>query len=116
MIREILISKIHRATVTEANTDYIGSISIGKELMQAANINKNEKVHVWDVTNGNRLQTYAIEGKKGEICLNGAAAKLIKEGDIVIIACFGYLEEEKLNDHKPKLIFVDNKNNITETR
>lgn len=112
MKREILLSKIHRATVTEADVDYIGSISIDKDLMQAANIHENEKVHVWDVTNGNRLMTYAIKGKPGEICMNGAAAKLITRGDLVIIACFGYLDEDETSSHEPKIIHVDENNSI----
>jgi len=112
MIREVLISKIHGATVTEANVNYNGSIAIDTELLGKANIHIGEKVHVWDITNGNRLETYVISGKKGEICMNGAAAKLIKEGDKVIIACFGFLEEEKVSRHQPELIFVDEKNDI----
>ena len=112
MIREVLISKIHRATVTDADVDYEGSISICRDLMKAADLHVNEKVHVWDITNGSRLETYVIEGKKGEICLNGSAALLIKKNDLVIIACFGFIEEDKMAGHKPKLVFVDDKNGI----
>lgn len=115
MLREVLISKIHRATVTDANVDYVGSISIDEDLMRASDIHENEAVHVWDVTNGARLITYAMRGKKGEICLNGAAARLITRGDIVIIACFGYFQTNEIARHKPKLVYVDDRNRIKDS-
>ena len=107
-MRWYLRSKIHMATVTEANVDYIGSVTIDKELIERAGFENGEKVAVWDVTNGERLETYIIEGKRnsGVICMNGAAAKKIKKADKVIIAGFE-LSDKKI---KPKVIFVDGKN------
>lgn len=112
-MRVMLKSKIHRATVTDANINYEGSISIDRKLMQAANILPYEQVHVLDVNNGSRLTTYAIEGESGEICLNGAAARLVNKGDIVIIITYADYQEEELRDYHPKLVYVDNKNRIT---
>ena len=105
-MRFYLRSKIHRATVTEADVDYIGSITIDKELMGKAGFHGGEKVSVWDISNGERLETYTIAGKKGEICMNGAAAHKIKKDDIIIIAGF------ELSDKpiKPAIILVDDKN------
>ena len=107
-MRWYLRSKIHRATVTEAEIDYIGSITIDKELMEKAGFEKGEKVAVWDITNGERLETYVIIGKRnsGIICMNGAAARKIKKGDKVIIAGFE-LANRKI---KPKIILVDKNN------
>ncbi len=107
-MRFYLRSKIHRATITDANVDYIGSITIDKELLEKAGFQDGEKVAVWDITNGERLETYIIVGERdsGIVCINGAAAKKIKKDDIVIIAGFeladGYV--------KPKVILVDKKN------
>jgi len=115
-MRIMLKSKIHRATVTDANINYEGSISIDRKLMQAANILPYEQVHVLDVNNGSRLTTYAIEGESGEICLNGAAARLVNKGDIVIILTYADYQEEELQDYHPKLVYVDNKNRITSMR
>ncbi len=109
---EMLKSKIHRATVTDADLNYEGSISIDPVLMEAADINEFEKVDIYDINNGERFSTYVITGKKGEICLNGAAARLVHKGDLVIIACFCYLSEDEIKSHKPKLVFVDNNNEI----
>ena len=107
-MRWYLRSKIHNATVTEANINYIGSITIDKELIEKAGFDNGEKVAVWDITNGERLETYVIEGKRGSgmICMNGAAARKIKKGDKVIIAGF------ELSDKyiKPKIILVNEKN------
>ena len=105
---EFLRAKIHRATVTEANCDYMGSISISEELLRASGIREFEKVLVGDITNGERLETYVIKGKPGQICLNGAAAKKVMVGDLVIIMAFQFLEEGK--EPNPKIILVDEKN------
>ena len=110
----LLKSKIHRATVTTANLDYIGSISIDKTLMEAANIYDFEKVHVLNVTNGQRLITYAIPADKnsGEICINGAAAHLIKKDEMVIIVSYGRMNKEDGNNFKPAVVHVNDKNQI----
>ena len=112
MLRNMLKSKIHRATVTEANIDYEGSITIDSNLMDAADIIPYEQVDVWDCTNGNRLTTYAIRGEpdSGEICINGAAAHLIKPMDIVIIASFVQVAEEEARDWEGTRVFVDEAN------
>ena len=115
-MRVMLKSKIHRATVTDANINYEGSVSIDCNLMKAANILPYEQVHVLDVNNGSRLTTYAIEGEAGEICLNGAAARLVNKGDLVIILTYADYQEDELTDYHPKLVYVDAKNNITATR
>jgi aspartate 1-decarboxylase len=112
-MRVMLKSKIHRATVTDANLNYEGSITIDRNLMKAADILPYEQVHVVDVNNGNRLVTYAIEGESGEICLNGAAARLVQKGDIVIILAYTNVAENELRDFHPALVYVDAKNQIT---
>tara|TARA_Y100000768_G_C23887841_1_gene638566 strand:+ start:263 stop:661 length:399 start_codon:yes stop_codon:yes gene_type:complete len=114
--RQLLNSKIHRAVVTEANLDYIGSISIDEDLMDAANIVEWEKVQVLDITNGSRLETYAIKAPKGsgEICINGAAAHLISSGDLVILCTYVILDVEEVRGHVPKIIHVDSNNQIVE--
>lgn len=112
-MRVMLKSKIHRATVTDCDVNYEGSVSIDRKLMQAADILPFEQVHVLDVNNGQRLITYAIEGEAGEICLNGAAARLVQKGDIVIILTYSDIKEENVRVHHPKLVYVDAKNNIT---
>ena len=114
LVVSALKSKIHRATVTDANIDYVGSISIDKDLMRAANLLSYERVQVLNITNGNRLETYVIEAPKnsGEICINGAAAHLVKKGDLVIIVAYCQLKEEELFNYKPKIINVDDKNKI----
>jgi len=113
-MRTMLKSKIHRATVTDADINYEGSITIDPVLMAAADIIPYEQVHVLNINNGARFTTYAIEGKEGEgdICLNGAAARLAVKGDLVIILTYTQVAEENLKDHKPKLIFVNEKNEI----
>ena len=107
-------SKIHRATITESNLDYEGSITIDADLMHAADIVPFEKVQVANVTNGHRLETYVIEGEAGSgvICLNGAAAHRGKVGDIVIIISYGIIERIKAKPHKPKIVKVDANNKI----
>ncbi len=111
-MRMMMKGKIHRATVTEADINYEGSITIDPVLMEAADILPYEKVHVLDVTNGARLETYAIEGGPGEICLNGAAARLITKGDTVIILAYEWIPEEMTRDYHPRKIFVDSTNQI----
>ena len=112
----MLKSKIHRATVTDANLDYEGSIALDPILMKEADLIEFEKVHVLDVTNGNRLETYLIKGKEnsGEVCVNGAAAHLVNINDLVIIASYCSLNEEELINFKPTIILVDEKNQIKE--
>ena len=112
-MRVMLKSKIHRATVTDANLNYEGSITIDRKLMKAADILPYEQVHVVDVNNGSRLVTYAIEGESGEICLNGAAARLVHKGDIVIILSYTNVAENEIQDFHPTLVYVDSKNQIT---
>jgi aspartate 1-decarboxylase len=116
MFINILKSKIHRVTVTDANLEYIGSITIDENLMDAAGIIEYEKVQVVDVTNGARIETYAIRGVRGSgiICLNGAAAHLFNIGDIVIIMAYTWLEENETFGFKPKIIFPNTKTNQME--
>ncbi|AFL98617.1 MULTISPECIES: aspartate 1-decarboxylase [Desulfitobacterium] len=113
MFRTMMKSKIHRATVTEANLKYVGSITIDEELLEAADILPNEKVQVVNNNNGARLETYVIPGKRGErtICLNGAAARLVQVGDEVIIISYGIFTDEAARAYEPKVIFVDEGNN-----
>ena len=114
MMRTMLKSKIHRATVTEANVQYEGSISIDEDLMRAADILPYESVEIWDCTNGARLRTYAIPGEagSGEICINGAAAHLNKPGDVVIIASWAQLTPEEAERFEAKRVFCDPHNRI----
>lgn len=114
MMRYMLKSKIHRAVVTEADLNYVGSITIDRDIMDAADILENEKVTIVNNNNGARFETYVIEGKRGSgiICLNGAAARLAVQGDIVIILTYTILNDEECRTHKPRLVFVDEKNAI----
>ena len=116
MKRIIFKSKIHRANVTDADLNYEGSITIDKELMEAAGILAYEKVDVYNITNGNRFATYTIDGERGSgvICLNGAAARLVHKGDKVIIASYGLYDEIELANHTPVVIKVDENNRIIE--
>lgn len=118
MKRKMLSAKIHRATVTQANLDYEGSITIAADLMKEANFLPGEAVCIWDVTNGNRLETYTLEGPAGssDICINGAAAHLIQAGDIVIIASFAYLDDAECETFKPTVVFVDQNNKVKDLR
>ena len=111
----MLKSKIHRAAVTQAEPDYIGSITVDEELLEAAGIYEYEIVQVADVDNGNRLETYTIAGKRGSgvICLNGAAAKLVNTGDKVIIMAYAEMTPEEIKNNPPKVVFVDESNKIT---
>ena len=115
-MRVMLKGKIHRASVTNANIDYEGSITIDTELMKAADILPYEQVQVLNINNGARFTTYTIEGEKGEICLNGAAARLALKGDLVIILSYCHVEDEEARNLKPRLVYVDSKNSITETK
>lgn len=110
---EILKSKIHRVTVTEANLDYIGSITIDEALMDAANIIPNEKVQVVDVNNGERIETYVIKGERGSgcVCLNGPAARKVAVGDIVIIMSYASMDFEEAKSFKPEVVFPDTRTN-----
>ncbi|WP_164017656.1 aspartate 1-decarboxylase [Pyxidicoccus trucidator] len=114
MRRILFKSKIHRATVTQADLDYEGSVTIDRDLLRAADILPYEKVAVWNVTRGTRLETYALEGPSGSgvICINGAAAHLNQPGDLVILATFAEVEEAELAGWKPTVVFVDGKNRI----
>lgn len=114
MFRKLLQAKIHGATVTAADLDYEGSLTLPPELMQAAGIVPYESLHVWNVTRGTRLETYAITGQSGsgEICANGAAAHLIFPGDRVIVATFAYLKDDALANHEPTVLFVDADNRL----
>ena len=114
-MRIMLKSKIHRARVTETNIDYEGSITIDKRLMEEADILPYEQVQVLNINNGARFTTYAIEGESGEICLNGAAARLVSKGDIVLILSYCHVEDTEAYNFIPKLVCVDAKNAITET-
>jgi aspartate 1-decarboxylase len=115
-MRIMLKSKIHRARVTDSNIDYEGSITIDQELMKAADILPYERVEVLNINNGARFDTYAIEGEKGEICVNGAAARLATKGDIVILLSYCYVEEEEAHNITPRLVYVDAKNAITKIK
>jgi len=115
-MRIMLKSKIHRARVTKCNVDYEGSISIDTELLKEADILPYEQVQVLNINNGARFSTYAIEGNKGEICLNGAAARLVAKDDIVIILSYCHVEEIEQYDYAPKLVYVDARNRITEVK
>jgi len=112
LYRHMMKSKIHRATVTEANLNYVGSITIDENLMEAADLLENEKVQIVDNNNGSRLETYVIPGPRGSgvICLNGAAARLVQPGDTVIIISYAMLSQEELAAHKPTVVFVDEHN------
>ncbi len=110
MRRTLLKSKIHRATVTDADLNYEGSISIDPELCELADLLPFEQVDIYNCNNGNRFTTYVIHGKPGEICLNGAAARLVHRGDLVIIANYAEYEEAEARHHRPNLVFVDEHN------
>lgn len=118
MFRTMFKSKIHRAIVTEANLNYMGSITIDSELMEAADILPNEKVQVVNNNNGARFETYVIEGTRGSrtICLNGAAARLVQPGDSVIIITYVLMSNEECKTFQPKMVFVDDENRIVETK
>jgi aspartate 1-decarboxylase len=114
MRRSLLKSKLHRVTVTEANLEYEGSLTVDIALLEAADILPFEEIHVWNVTGGGRLQTYAMAGERdsGVICVNGAAAHLVKPGDQIIVATFAWLEEAEISQHRPRVVLVDERNRI----
>lgn len=117
-MRTMLKSKIHRAHVTETNINYEGSITIDQKFMEEADILPSEQVQVLNLNNGARFTSYAIEGKRdsGEICLNGAAARLAIKGDIIIILAYCYVDDDEARNFIPKLVYVDASNAITETK
>ena len=114
MLREFLFGKIHRATVTEANLDYVGSITIDKTLLDASGIKQNQKVEILNINNGERFSTYVIEGKadSGVICLNGAAARKAQVNDKIIIVAYALLDNKEVEEFSPKIVHVDSKNKI----
>ncbi|HWK57831.1 MAG TPA: aspartate 1-decarboxylase [Parapedobacter sp.] len=114
MVIEVLKSKIHRVRVTQAELNYVGSITIDEDLMDAANIIANEKVQIVNNNNGARFETYVIKGERGSgvVCLNGAAARLVQVGDVVIIISYALMEQEKAKKYEPLLIFPDHNNRL----
>lgn len=116
MLRTMFKSKIHRATVTHADLDYEGSVTIDADLMKAANLLAHEHVHVWNITNGNRIETYVIEGPPGSgvVCINGAAAHQNRPGDLVIISSFASYDEKELERYEPTVVLVDADNRIVD--
>ncbi len=114
MMRELMKSKIHRATVTDAHLDYVGSLTVDADLMAAADLLAHEKVHVVNINTGARFETYVIEGEAGSgvLCANGAAARLVQPGDLVIVISYGLYTEAEAKDHSPRIAFVDPKNRI----
>lgn len=118
ILRRMLLSKIHRLTLTHANTDYEGSITLPSHLLEAAQMLPGEAVWVWNVTNGNRFETYTIEApeESSDVTVNGAAAHLVTPGDILIVAAFGLMPEDLARDHEPIAVFVNDQNEITEVR
>jgi aspartate 1-decarboxylase len=109
----MLKSKLHRATVTDANLSYEGSVSIDPKLCEAARLLPFEKVEIYNCNNGERFATYVIHGKEGEVCLNGAAARKVHKGDLVIIACYAEFEQEEAFAHKPQLVMIGPNNSIS---
>ncbi len=118
MKRTLFHAKIHRARVTQADLDYVGSITIDADLLDAAGILPYEQVDVYDITNGHRLTTYALAGERGSgvIGMNGAAARLVQPGDLVIIVAYGVFDEEEAKRHRPTVVLVDENNRILEVR
>jgi aspartate 1-decarboxylase len=114
MLIHVLKSKIHRAKVTQAELNYVGSITIDEDLLDASGIIENEKVQIVDINNGERFETYAIKGERGSgmICLNGAAARLVQVGDVIIIMSYAIMEMEEAKQHKPKVVFPDAHNKL----
>ena len=117
MRRRMFLGKIHRATITHADLDYEGSVTIDANLLDAAGILEHEEVQIWNVTQGTRLATYTRRGPRGSgvICVNGAAAHHMSPGDLAIIASFGDMSDEEAHVHKPKVVLVDDKNRIVDT-
>lgn len=117
MLINVLKGKIHRATVIQAQLDYVGSITVDEQLLEAAGIYEYERVQVVDVNNGNRFETYTIAGERGSglICLNGAAARQVQPNDKIIIMAYALIDEKEISAHKPTVIFVDDDNKIVKT-
>ena len=117
MLRTMMKSKIHRATVTQADLHYVGSVTVDEDLLDAADLLPGELVHIVDITNGARLETYTIAGERGSgvIGINGAAARLVQPGDLVILIGYGQMETAEAREHKPRVVFVDAGNRITGT-
>ena len=115
MLRKLLRSKIHRATITQCDPDYVGSVTIDADLLRAADIRPNEAVHVLDIDNAARFETYVIRGESGSgiIGINGAAAKLVQPGHKVIVVCYGLLQEHSIDHHEAKIVLVDHSNRMT---
>lgn len=118
MTIKMLYSKIHRATVTDANLNYVGSITIDEELMKLAKLRVGQKVDIVNINNGERFSTYVIKGERGkrDICLNGAAARKAHKGDIIIIIAYALFEENEIDAHKPPLVFVDENNDVVDVK
>ena len=118
MMRSFLRAKLHRVTVTAAELDYVGSITLDSELMDAASLDHLEQVEIYDITNGARLTTYALRGQpgSGEVQINGAAAHLVSPGDLVIIAAYAWLDRSEVATHRAGIVLVDGQNRITEVR
>lgn len=114
MLRQLMKSKVHRATVTDAHLDYVGSLTMDAALMKAVDLLPDEKVHVVNINTGARFETYVIEGEAGSgtVCANGAAARLVQPGDLVIVIAYGLYDEAEARKHRPKVAFVDSKNRI----
>ena len=115
MMIQVMRTKIHRATITQADLHYVGSITIDKDLLDKSGIKPYEKVHVLDINNGSRFETYVIEGEagSGEICVNGAAARLVHKGDLIIVIAYGYLTLEEADKFSPVVVLVDEQNKVT---
>jgi aspartate 1-decarboxylase len=118
LLRTFLRSKIHRATVTAADLDYVGSVTIDPDLMDAADLDHLERVEVYDITNGSRLSTYALRGRRGsgEIQINGAAAHHVRPGDLVIVCAYANLDRSEVAGHRARIVLVDRGNRITQVR
>lgn len=116
MTFDMLYSKIHRATVTDANLNYVGSITIDEELLEASKLRVGQKVEILDINNGERFSTYVIKGPRGkrDMCLNGAAARKVQIGDKIIVVAYGTYDEKELENYKPIVVHVDDSNNILE--
>lgn len=117
MLVNMLKGKIHRATVVQAELDYVGSITVDEDLLDASGIHEYELVQIVDINNGNRFETYTIAGERGSgmICLNGAAARQVQVNDKIIIMCYAQMDEEEVKTHSPKVVFVDGENKIVRT-
>lgn len=117
MLRQFLLGKIHRCVVTRADLDYMGSITLDPDLIQAAGFLENEKIDIYDITNGSRISTYVIPGEpgSGEIGINGAAAHHVRAGDLVILAAYGWMTEAEAAERRPRVVFVDARNRVVKT-